>query len=63
MKNTKVASKQLQKYVDEHYGEAQDDFGFFPDTQDEKGYSWNFELHGKKAKLTYLFKEKRVVAA
>lgn len=63
MKKERVACKQLQKYVDEHYGEKQEDFGFFPDTQDEKGYSWNFELDGKKAKLTYLFKEKCIAVA
>ena len=63
MKKERVACKKLQKYVDEHYGEKQEDFGFFPDTQNEEGYSWNYELDGKKAKLTYLYAERQIIPA
>lgn len=63
MKKERVACKQLKKYVDKHYGEKEEDIGFLPDTQNEEGYSWNFELDGKKVKLTYLYSEKQIIAA
>lgn len=59
----KVAVNAINKFIAKNFSNEEiDELGFFPDTEDENGYTFHAELHKQRIDFVYNYSTKKVTA-